>query len=172
MAIKRSNALDERILESLAEGILVTKLCRDEKMPNIRQLQRWRRDDALFDDACWSAEAQGLMVQRSNLIEGMLSAIKDGGPGSSIQIQGLRELLHENGRTAGRLVARMSDRAHVRTESKEHHGGYYIGWLNSFKNCPACGYEVQPQTIEAPSAAELGLDDPALAIEDMTNFDR
>jgi hypothetical protein len=36
MAIKRSEALDERILESLAEGILVTKLCREEKMPAIR----------------------------------------------------------------------------------------------------------------------------------------
>jgi len=59
-----------------------------------------------------------------------------------------------------------------RTESKERGGGYYIGWLNSFKNCPECGYEVQPQTIEAPSAAELGLDDLALAIEDKTNFDR
>ena len=135
MAIRRSEALDERILESLAEGILVTKLCREEKMPAIRQLQRWRRDHASFDDACWSAEAQGLMVQRSNLIECMLSAIKDGGPGSSIQIQGLRELLHENGRTAGRLVARMSDRAHVRSKSKEHNGGFTwdgsVVWTNA-----------------------------------------
>ena len=75
------------------------------------------------------------MVQRSNLIEGMLSAIKDGGPGSSIQIQGLRELLHENGRTAGRLVARMSDRAHVRSKSKEHNGGFTwdgsVVWTNA-----------------------------------------
>ena len=62
--IKRSKALDERILERLAEGELVTKLCRDETMPSIRQLQRWRRDNAAFDDACWSSEAQGLMIQR------------------------------------------------------------------------------------------------------------
>lgn len=126
MAIKRSNALDERILGRLAEGELVTKLCRDGTMPSIRQLQRWRRDDATFDDACWSAEAQGLMVQRSNLIEGMMSAIEGGGPGSGVQIQGLRELLHENGRTAGRLVARMSDRVRVSSDVKH----IIIGWEN------------------------------------------
>ena len=169
MAIKRSEALDERILESLAEGILVTKLCRDEKMPNIRQLQRWRRTDALFDDACWSSEAQGLMIQRSNLIEGMLSAIKDGGPGSSIQIQGLRELLHENGRTAGRLVARMSDRAQVRVEKPRH---LTIGWLDAWDPCTKCGHDPKDHTFEYQPPTAPALDAPSRAIEDMTNFDR
>jgi hypothetical protein len=122
--VKRSKALDERILESLAEGVLVTVLCRDDKMPSIRQLQRWRRDDEAFDDRCWSSEAQGLMVQRSELIEGMMKAIDVGGPGSSVQIQGLRELLHENGRTAGRLVARMSDRVKVSSDITH----VIIGW--------------------------------------------
>ena len=157
MAIRRSEALDERIQESLAEGILVTKLCREEKMPAIRQLQRWRRDDASFDDACWSAEAQGLMVQRSNLIEGMLSAIQDGGPGSSIQIQGLRELLQENGRTAGRLVSRMSDRVQARVESPRH---ITVGWLDAWDPCTKCGHDPKDNTVENSSAAELGLDDP------------
>ena len=45
------------------------------------------------------------MVQRSELIVSMHETINEGGPGSSTQIQGLRELLHEYGRTAGRLVA-------------------------------------------------------------------
>lgn len=169
MAFKRSEALDERILESLAEGILVTKLCRDEKMPNIRQLQRWRRDDALFDDACWSAEAQGLMVQRSNLIEGMLSAIKDGGPGSSIQIQGLRELLHENGRTAGRLVARMSDRVQARVKTPRH---LTIGWLDAWDPCTKCGHDPRDNIKEIQPAAVPALEGPSKAIEDMTQFDR
>jgi hypothetical protein len=169
MAINRSEALDERILESLAEGILVTKLCRDEKMPNIRQLQRWRRDDASFDDACWSAEAQGLMVQRSNLIECMLSAIKDGGPGSSIQIQGLRELLHENGRTAGRLVTRMSDRAQVRVENPRH---MTIGWLDAWDPCTKCGHDPKGHIFENQSANVPALDAPSKAIEDMSKLDR
>jgi hypothetical protein len=119
MSVNRSNALDEKILERLAEGALVTVLCRDKTMPSIRQLQRWRRADAEFDERCWSAEGQGLMVQRSSYIEGMMAAIENGGPGSSIQIQGLRELLHENGRTAGKLVARMNDR--VRVEANVQH---------------------------------------------------
>lgn len=166
MAIRRSEALDERILESLAEGILVTKLCREDKMPNIRQLQRWRRDHASFDDACWSAEAQGLMVQRSNLIEGMLSAIQDGGPGSSIQIQGLRELLHENGRTAGRLVARMSDRTQVRIDNPEH---IIVAWEDSMTRCPECGYSPYDVNTDATVPA---LDAPFNAIEDTAKFDR
>ena len=63
MAIKHSKSIEEKILERLAEGELMTVLCRDEVMPSMRQLQRWRRDDAEFDDRCWSAEGQGLMVQ-------------------------------------------------------------------------------------------------------------
>jgi hypothetical protein len=128
MAIRRSNALDERILEQLAEGALVTVLCRDDAMPSIRQLQRWRKDDTEFDDRCWSAEGQGLMVQRSSYIEQMMKAIEAGGPGSSIQIQGLRELLHENGRTAGKLVSRMNDR--VRVDANVEHRSYVISWAD------------------------------------------
>ena len=144
MAIKRSKALDEQILGSLAEGALVTNLCRDDKMLSIRQLQRWRRDDADFDDRCWSAEGQGLMVQRSQYIEGMMAAIQEGGPGSSTQIQGLRELLSENGRTAGRLVARMSDRVRVSSDIKH----IIIGWENPGGDV----IDVKPNTpVAAPS---------------------
>ena len=146
MAIKRSKALDERILERLAEGALVTALCRDEAMPSIRQLQRWRRHDTEFDEHCWSAEGQGLMVQRSSYIEGMMAAIENGGPGSSIQIQGLRELLHENGRTAGKLVSRMNDR--VRVDASVEHSHMVISW----------------QTEDAPS-------DPILINEDHKYID-
>ena len=146
--VMRSKSLDERVLERLAEGELVTKLCRDDKMPSIRQLQRWRRDDAEFDDVCWSSEAQGLMIQRSNLIEGMMSAIEEGGPGSGVQIQGLRELLHENGRTSGRLIARMNDRAHLRIEGQLAHGPFFLGWLGSIDTCPECGYKAKPNIIE------------------------
>lgn len=126
MPTKRTKTLDEQILERLAEGELVTKMCRDDAMPSIRQLQRWRRADVEFDSSCWSSEAQGLMVQRSELIVSMHETIKEGGPGSSTQIQGLRELLHENGRTAGRLVARMSDRVNVNGQVEHQH--IIIGW--------------------------------------------
>jgi len=132
MSINRSNALDERILERLAEGALVTVLCRDKTMPSIRQLQRWRRADSEFDERCWSAEGQGLMVQRSDYIEKMIAAVDHGGPGSSIQIQGLRELLHENGRTAGKLVARMNDR--VRVEANAQH--MIISWQSEDDTAP------------------------------------
>jgi hypothetical protein len=132
MPVNRSNALDERILERLAEGALVTVLCRDKTMPSIRQLQRWRRADTEFDERCWSAEGQGLMVQRSDYIEKMIAAVDQGGPGSSIQIQGLRELLHENGRTAGKLVARMNDR--VRVEAKVQH--MTISWQSEDDTAP------------------------------------
>ena len=126
--LKRSKSLDERILERLAEGELVTKLCRDDKMPSIRQLQRWRRSDTEFDDRCWSAEARGIMIQRATLIENMLEAIETTGPGSAIRIQGLHNLLHENGRTAGKLVSRMNDRVRI---DKNVTSQIIIGWQDS-----------------------------------------
>ena len=53
------------------------------------------------------------MIKRSTYIEQMETAIAEGSPGSAIKMQGLRDLLHENTRTAGRHVSRMSNRRHV-----------------------------------------------------------
>ena len=114
MFMKRSKKdLQEKVLAELANGELVTALCRRDDMPSLSTLQRWRREDTEFDDRCWSAEAQGVMIKRSAYIEQMETAIAEGGPGSAIKMQGLRDLLHENTRTAGRLVSRMSDRSHL-----------------------------------------------------------
>jgi hypothetical protein len=60
-----------------------------------------------------SAESQGVMIKRSSYIEQMEEAIAEGGPGSAIKMQGLRELLNENTRKAGRVISRMSDRVSV-----------------------------------------------------------
>ena len=103
----------EKVLEELANGELVTVLCRSDDMPSLNTLQRWRRKENEFDDRCWFAEAQGVIIKRSSYIEQMEEAIAESGPGSAIKMQGLRELLNENTRTAGRLVSRMSDRVSV-----------------------------------------------------------
>ena len=116
----------EMVLEELANGQLVTVLCRRDDMPSFNTLQRWRRHEREFDDRCWSAEAQGVMIKRSSYIEQMEEAIAEGGPGSAIKMQGLRELLNENTRTAGRLVSRMSDRVSV-ASTVQH---VVVGWRN------------------------------------------
>ena len=53
------------------------------------------------------------MIKRSSYIEHMEEAIAEGSPGSAIKMQGLRGLLNESTRTAGRLISRMSDRVSV-----------------------------------------------------------
>ena len=116
----------EMVLEELANGQLVTVLCRRSDMPSLNTLQRWRSHESEFDDRCWSAEAQGVMIKRSSYIEQMEEAIAEGGPGSAIKMQGLRELLNENTRTAGRLVSRMSDRVSV-ASTVQH---VVVGWRN------------------------------------------
>jgi hypothetical protein len=147
MSVKRSTALDERILERLAEGALVTVLCRDKAMPSIRQLQRWRRADTEFDDLCWRSEASGLMIQRADYIERMLAAVERGGPGSSIEIQAMHNLLHDNARIAGRLISRMSEK---QTVAHEGNAGYIIGWATD----PT---DTEPVTIDAlPSEPSNG----------------
>ena len=125
---KSKKQLQEKVLAELANGELVTALCRRDDMPPLSTLQRWRRVDTEFDDRCWSAEAQGVMIKRSAYIEQMETAIAEGGPGSAIKMQGLRDLLHENTRTAGRLVSRMSDRSHVSVDKSVQH--IIVGWAN------------------------------------------
>jgi len=56
----------------------------------------------------------------------MKAAIAEGGPGSAIKMQGLRELLNENTRTAGRLVSIMSDRVSVASTVQF----VVVGWRN------------------------------------------
>jgi len=66
---KSKKQLQEKVLAELANGELVTALCRRDDMPPLSTLQRWRRVDTEFDDRCWSAEAQGVMIKRSAYIE-------------------------------------------------------------------------------------------------------
>ena len=68
------------------------------------------------------------MIKRSSYVEQMETAIAEGGPGSAIKMLGLRELLHENTRTAGRLVSRMSDRSQVSVDKSVQH--IIVGWAN------------------------------------------
>ena len=68
------------------------------------------------------------MIKRSAYIEQMETAIAEGGPGSAIKMQGLRDPLHGNIRTAGRLVSRMSDRSHLSVDKPVQH--INIGWAN------------------------------------------
>jgi hypothetical protein len=150
MSVIRSKALDERILERLAEGALVTVLCRDKTMPSIRQLQRWRRADTEFDDLCWRSEASGLMIQRADYIERMLAAVDRGGPGSSTEIQAMHNLLHDNARIAGRLIARMSEKQTVQHESNVP---MIIGWATD----PIATDAV---TIDEPSNGRTYIDVP------------
>ena len=147
---KRNKTTDKQVLELLAGGALVTEVCRDLEI-STSTLSRWRRSDPEFDDGCWSAEGQGIMVQRAMLIEAMREAIETSGPGSATRIQGLHNLRHENGRTAGRLVARMNDRASLHVKGAVEHSHMIIGWQDAFAPCPKCGYNDLPpdETREA-----------------------
>ena len=158
MSRKRSEKIEEEILELLAGGSLVTEACRETGV-SPATLNRWRRSDAVFDDRCWSAEAQGVMIQRATLIEQMRAAIENSDRGASIRIQGLHNLLHEVGRTASKLVSRMNDRAHLRVDSTVT--GHFIGWMTGFNTCPECGYEAQPDNIEVTPGRELPQSSPA-----------
>jgi len=143
---KRSKSTDEKILELFAGGALVTEVCRDLSI-STSTLSKWRRLDSEFDDTCWSAEAQGIMVQRAMLIESMHEAIETTGPGSATRIQGLHNLLHENGRTAGKLVSRMNDRVRIDATVETH--GYLIGWDDGSTSDPVLINEGR-QYIDVP----------------------
>ena len=108
--------------------------------------------DTEFDDRCWSAEAQGVMIKRSTYIEQMETAIAEGGPGSAIKMQGLRDLLHENTRTAGRLVSRMSDRSHVCVDRSVQH--IIVGRANGDGTVKPISKDTR-QCIDMPDFAEM-----------------
>ena len=144
---KSKKQLQEKVLAELANGELVTALCRRDDMPPLSTLQRWRRVDTEFDDRCWSAEAQGVMIKRSAYIEQMETAIEEGGPGSAIKMQGLGDLLHENSRTAGRPVLRISDRSYVSVDKSVQH--IIVSWANGDGTVKSITNE--PPTLISPA---------------------
>ena len=76
----------EMVLEELANGELVMVLCCRHDIPSLNTLQRRMRQETEFDDRCWSAEAQGVMIKQSSYIEQMEEAVAVGGPGSAIKM--------------------------------------------------------------------------------------
>ena len=155
MPDKRSKKLDEKVLELLAGGALVTEVCRELSISS-STLSKWRRVDSDFDDACWSAEGQGIMIQRAMLIESMREAIETTGPGSATRIQGLHNLLHENGRTAGKLVARMNDR--VRVDAGVEHTHMIISWQEDDTTSPSAPLVNEGRHyVDAPKGSTDGL---------------
>jgi len=65
--------------------------------------------------------ARGGMIKRSCYVEQMETTISEADAGSAIKMRGLRDLLHENTRTAGRRVSRMSNRRHVSVDKSFQH---------------------------------------------------
>ena len=66
---KRDDTTDDKILELFTGGALITEVSREFNI-SPSTLSKWRRLDSEFDDTCWSAEGQGIMVQRAFLILG------------------------------------------------------------------------------------------------------
>ena len=69
-------------------------------------------------------------------------------------MQGLRDLLHENTRTAGRLVSRMSDRSHVSVDKSVQH--IIVGWANGDGTITPLN-EVAREYINLPKSDTKGI---------------
>ena len=63
------DAVREELCERLAEGESLVAICRDERMPDRRTVQRWQDDDAEFDAAVTRARESGMFVRAEVAVE-------------------------------------------------------------------------------------------------------
>jgi hypothetical protein len=62
-------AVEEELLERLADGESLVQICRDERMPNRSTVQRWQDDDDVFDAAVTRARESGMFVRAERAVE-------------------------------------------------------------------------------------------------------
>lgn len=65
---KRSQALDDRICERLADGIPLRTICRDEKISHVT-VATWREQDKDFDKRCKDARDKGFDAIAEGVID-------------------------------------------------------------------------------------------------------
>lgn len=63
------DAIEEELLERLADGESLVSICRDQRMPNRKTVQRWQDDDADFDAAVTRARESGMFVLAEKAVE-------------------------------------------------------------------------------------------------------
>jgi hypothetical protein len=61
--VRRSDELDEEILSRLEQGETVTQICRGGNMPTLRAVQKWRREDPVYEGAIHDAWVRGLQCR-------------------------------------------------------------------------------------------------------------
>jgi hypothetical protein len=59
----------EKIIDGLAAGMSLPKICEQENMPTINTVARWRAKDDNFDERCASARARGLSVRVEEMVD-------------------------------------------------------------------------------------------------------
>jgi len=62
-------AVTEELLERLADGESLVAICRDQRMPNRKTVQRWQDDHADFDAAVTRAREAGMYVLAEKAVE-------------------------------------------------------------------------------------------------------
>lgn len=62
-------AVEESLLERLADGESLVQICRDKDMPDRRTVQRWQDDDEKFDAAVMRAREAGMFVRAEKAVE-------------------------------------------------------------------------------------------------------
>lgn len=62
-------AVEESLLERLADGESLVQICRGADMPDRRTVQRWQDDDEKFDAAVMRAREAGMFVRAEKAVE-------------------------------------------------------------------------------------------------------
>lgn len=63
------DAVCEELCERLADGQSLVQICKADKMPDRRTVQRWQDDDADFDAAITRAREAGMFVRAEAAVE-------------------------------------------------------------------------------------------------------
>ena len=123
----RTDAMIAEILERFSVGETITAVCRDDHMPTIRALQKWRIRDKDLDDECFAAEKRGIMVHAAEAVDAQRSVINNTFAGDVRRAQAVVTAANNMGHQALAKLSKLDSR--YKDKQEVHHTGpMVIGW--------------------------------------------
>jgi hypothetical protein len=159
----RTDALIDELINRVSAGETLTAICKLMKMPSIRSLMYWLRDDEDLDDQMHRARIRGTLLQADEAVDTQRKIMSGKLPSgvdprmAQAMITAANNMGHQANARLTRIDKRFSDKSEVKAT-----GPVIIGWEK-----PQPPPEIEATGAEAIEevAKEMGLADAKMAGE-------
>jgi hypothetical protein len=140
----RTDEMIEEIIERVSVGQTMTAICRDDHLPTLRAIQKWRRKDAELDARMFNAELRGIMVHADIAADVQLRIANGEMECDAKQLQAMVTAANNLGHQALAKLSKLDTRYQDKQQIT-HTGPMIIGWKDT--SAPKADDKVIPSGV-------------------------